>query len=82
MADHGLKGAIRVKQSECFKMGKDVYVPFCRISFIFNKRGNKSIKEFDKDNFIIHPTKGKLFLYPGKVVILKNGETQTKIFPE
>ena len=65
---HGLSGAIRVKKSESFKMGKDVYITNNKIGDIFNKRGQGAIRKFDKDNFITHPTKGKLYLYPGKVI--------------
>ena len=65
---HGLSGSIRVLKSESFKMGSKVYVPFSKIGDIFNRRGNVLVKSFDKDDFIIHPTKGKLFLFPGKVI--------------
>jgi len=68
MAQHGLSGAIRVKKSESFKMGNKVYVKHTKIGDIFNKRGEGALRQFDKDNFIIHPTKGKLFLLPGNVI--------------
>lgn len=70
MLDYKLKGSIRVLRSESFKIGSDVYVPFHKIANIFEKR-DSVVAKFDRDNFIIHPTKGKLFLYPGKVVRLK-----------
>jgi hypothetical protein len=68
MAKHGLEGCVRVLKSESFKIGSKVYVPMHRISSIFNRRGNSAVANFDKDDFIIHPVKGKLYLYPGKVI--------------
>lgn len=70
MEDHKLKGSIRVLKSESFKIGSDVYVPFHKIANIFEKR-DSVVAKFDRDNFIVHPTKGKLFLYPGNVVRTK-----------
>jgi hypothetical protein len=65
---HHLSGSVRVLKSESFKMGSKVYVPFHKVANIFNGRGRKAIASFDKDDFIVHPNKGKLFYYPGKVV--------------
>jgi hypothetical protein len=64
-----LSGLIRVAKAECFKIGSKVYVPFHKVSTLFEKRSNKNIQAFDKDDFIIHPTKGKLVCYPGRVVV-------------
>ena len=64
-----LSGSIRVTKAECFKIGSKVYVPFHKVSTLFEKRSNKNIQAFDKDDFIVHPTKGKLVCYPGRVVV-------------
>jgi len=64
---HGLTGSIRVRKSESFKIGSKVYVSSSKIGEIFNRRGNGSVKSFDKDDFIVHPVKGKLYYLPGKV---------------
>jgi hypothetical protein len=64
-----LSGSIRVSKTECFKIGSKVYVPFYKVATLFEKRSNKNIQAFDKDDFIVHPTKGKLVCYPGRVVI-------------
>lgn len=65
MLESKLKG-IRVPKSESFKIGSDVYVPYYKIIDIFSKR-DSVIAKFDRDNFIVHPVKGKLYLYPGSV---------------
>ncbi len=65
---HGLSGSIRVSKSESFKMGRKVYVASHHIARIFSGKGRKAVDSFDKDDFIIHPTKGKLVCFPGKVV--------------
>ena len=65
---HALSGSIRVSKSESFKLGNKTYVASHHIARIFNGRGRKSVNSFDKDDFIIHPTKGKLVCFPGKVV--------------
>jgi hypothetical protein len=65
---HGLKGSVRVAKSESFKMGSKVYVAPHHIARIFNGKGRKAVNSFDKDDFITHPTKGKLVCFPGKVI--------------
>ena len=64
-----LSGSIRVAKTECFKIGSKVYVPFHKVATLFEKRSNKNIQAFDKDDFIVHPTKGKLVCYPGCVIV-------------
>jgi len=68
---HGNTGALRVKKSESFVIGKETYVASHHIARIFNGRGRKAVQSFDKDKFIVHPTKGKLVAYPGKVIRVK-----------
>lgn len=68
MKNHGLTGSIRVSKSESFKMGSKVYVASHHVARVFNGRGRKSVQTFDKDDYIVHPTKGKLVCYPGKVI--------------
>ena len=65
---HALTGSIRVSKSESFKIGNKVYVASHHIARIFSGRRRKAVTNFDKDDFIIHPTKGKLVCFPGKVV--------------
>ena len=57
---------ITLNQSEVFKMGRKIYVPFSAVSVVFNSKG--ATKKFDKDlDCIIHPTRGKLFQVPKEV---------------
>jgi hypothetical protein len=65
---HALSGSIRVSKSESFIVGNKTYVASHHIARIFSGRGRKAVTNFDKDDFIIHPTKGKLVCFPGKVV--------------
>ncbi len=65
---HGLAGSIRVGKSESFKIGRKTYVAAHHISRIFSTSGRKLVNEFDKDDFIVHPTKGRLVCFPGKVI--------------
>lgn len=65
---HGLSGSIRVAKSESFIVNNKTYVASHHISRIFGGRGRKAVIDFDKDDFIIHPTKGKLVYFPGKVI--------------
>ena len=58
---------ITVNRSDCFKMGKKLFVPATAMSVVFNSKG--ATKRFDKDlDCIVHPTKGKLFRLPENVV--------------
>ena len=56
---------LTVNRSEGLFMGKKMYLPNTAMSVVFNSRG--AVNKFDKDNFIVHPTKGKLFLVPKNV---------------
>lgn len=53
---------ITVSKSECF----NGYVPQSAVSPLFNSRG--AVNKFDKDAFITHPTKGKLYKLPANVM--------------
>jgi hypothetical protein len=68
MQQHGLTGSIRVPKSESMVMGNKTYVAPHHIERIFNGRGRKAVTSFDKDDYITHPTKGRLLCYPGKVI--------------
>ena len=58
---------ITLNQSEVFKMGRKMYVPFSAVSVVFNSKG--ATRKFDKDlDCIVHPSKGKLFKLPESVM--------------
>ena len=57
---------ITLNQSEVFKMGRKMYVPFSAMSVVFNSKG--ATKKFDKDlDVLVHPKRGRLFQVPKNV---------------
>lgn len=50
---------VTVKRSELFISGNKMFVPASIMSIVFNSKG--AIRKFDSDDYITHPTKGKMF---------------------
>lgn len=50
---------VTVKRSELFIAGNKMFVPASIMSIVFNSKG--AVRKFDGDNYITHPTKGKMF---------------------
>ena len=58
---------LTVNANEVFKMGKKLFVPSSVLSVVFNSKG--ATRKFDKAlDCIVHPSKGKLFKLPERVM--------------
>ena len=55
---HGMM-KVTIRKTETFKAYGKRYVPVNALSVVFNKRG--LVKQFDKTNILVHPTKGNLY---------------------
>ena len=50
---------ITLQRNEVFITGKKLFIPASAMSIVFNSKG--ATRKFDKDDFIVHPTKGKMY---------------------
>jgi len=64
--------ALKVPKSRAWRAheaSKAIYIDPQFLGPVFQSK--KFIREFDRDKSIVHPTKGRLILYPGDVILIE-----------